>query len=53
MLHEVQNTKADNKNVGVNGSCSNAFFYNVIIPDFALFVIGITAGFAALLSLVS
>ena len=31
----------------------NEFVYNILVPDFALFVIGITTGFLALLTVFS
>jgi len=31
----------------------NAFIYNILVPDLALFVIGITTGFGALLTVFS
>ena len=36
-----------------NGKADKEFFYNILIPDFFIYVIGIFVGFASLLVLFS
>ena len=53
MNHETQSNQIDQKNVKTTGQAEKAFTYNILIPDFAVLVIGLTGGFATLLTVFS
>ena len=49
----IQNSQAEQKNVKTIGKAERAFTCNIILPDFAIFVLGITSGFITLLTILS
>ena len=47
MTHQTQNRQ------GKTNTAERAFFYNVIVPDAAILIIGLTTSFGALLNIFS
>ncbi|QMU62242.1 MAG: hypothetical protein GKR92_11275 [Gammaproteobacteria bacterium] len=53
MNHEIQNSQADQKKIKTIKQAETAFAYNILLPDFAILVIGLTGAFGVLLTMFS
>ena len=53
MNNKTQNNRVDQDKVNTSGTAEKAFTYNILIPDFAIFVLGISGGFVTLLTVFS
>jgi len=53
MKHEIQKSQAEQRNIKTTEQVGGAFAYSFLLPDFALFVIGITGAFGILLTVFS
>jgi hypothetical protein len=53
MNHEIQSYQTDQKKVKIIKQAETAFAYNILLPDFAILVIGLTGGFGVLLTIFS
>jgi len=53
MNYTTQSNQTNQKKVMKSEQAEKAFAYNILIPDFAIFVIGVAGGFATLLAMFS
>lgn len=53
MKFVIQKKLANKKNVKTIGQAENAITYNILLPDFAIFVLGVIGGFMTLLKIFS
>lgn len=53
MINEIQITQAEQNNVKTTEQVERTFAYNFLLPDFVIFVVGITGAFGALLTVFS
>ena len=49
MNNEFQNTRVRQAKAKSTGNAENAFTYNILVPDFVIFVLGMSGAFGALL----
>ena len=49
MINEILNTQAEQKYVKTTEQVERTFAYNFLLPDFVIFVVGITGAFGGLL----